>query len=167
MVANLTLDALPEDEGAPLAWDNVIYDNDSLGYVVATHQNLHPFPKRTVITYYQPLDTQDPVAARQLAQNRNYSDWSRQILANLKIAHRDLEKHVTNLDVWLWGHAMVRPVPGFIWGGAREKLFQPIGNLLFAHSDASGISIFEEAYIRGVRTADTLLRRLNYFLPKV
>src|SRR5207247_2785705 len=37
MVANLTLRDRPFSQGFPLAWDNVIYDSPSLGYVVATH----------------------------------------------------------------------------------------------------------------------------------
>jgi hypothetical protein len=41
LVANLSLKALPPARpGAPLAWDNVIYDSPSLGYVLATHQSL-------------------------------------------------------------------------------------------------------------------------------
>jgi hypothetical protein len=167
MVANLTSNTLPEGLGASLAWDNVIYDNDSLGYVVATHQNLHPFPKRTVITYYQPLDSEEPVAARRLALEQTYDQWCRQIFANLNTAHPDLEKHTSHLDVWLWGHAMVRPVPGFIWGDTRQKMLQPMGNLLFAHSDMSGISIFEEAYIHGVRAGDSLLKRLGHSASRV
>ena len=40
LVANLTLDEAPRDRhGAPLAWDNVLYDSAALGYVVATHQS--------------------------------------------------------------------------------------------------------------------------------
>ena len=37
-IANITLDALPQGKGAPLSWDNMIYDSPLLGYVVATHQ---------------------------------------------------------------------------------------------------------------------------------
>jgi hypothetical protein len=39
---------------------------------------------------------------------------------------------------------------------------QPIGNIVCAHSDLSGIAIFEEAYTRGVRAADALLQQLNH-----
>jgi hypothetical protein len=98
---------------------------------------------------------------------KHYGQWCREIFANLNTAHPDLEKHTSHLDVWLWGHAMVRPVPGFIWGDAREKMSQPMGNLVFAHSDMSGISIFEEAYIRGDRAADSLLQRLGHSASKV
>ncbi|HSD10146.1 MAG TPA: NAD(P)-binding protein, partial [Candidatus Binatia bacterium] len=56
MVANLTLRGFPKErEGPPICWDNVIYDSDSLGYVVATHQSLRTHLDGTVLTYYQPL----------------------------------------------------------------------------------------------------------------
>jgi hypothetical protein len=158
MVANLTLDALPAGHGMDLAWDNVFYAGRSLGYVVATHQNVHPFPKRTVITYYEPLDEDEPTVARQKALARSYEDWCDLVVAELGIAHPELVNHITHLDVWVWGHAMVRPVPGFIWGPARSRMLQPLPNLVFAHSDLSGIAIFEEAYTYGVRAADTLLQ---------
>jgi len=38
---------------------------------------------------------------------------------------------------------------------------QSLANVTFAHSDLSGISIFEEAYTRGVRGADQLLETLE------
>lgn len=162
MVANLTLDAMPAGLGMDLAWDNVMYESNSLGYVVATHQNLHPVPRQTVVTYYQPLDDADPAMARQNALERKYEDWCSQILADLSAAHPDIASHIKHLDVWLWGHGMVRPVPGFIWGGFRQAMQQPIGNVVFAHSDLSGISIFEEAYTRGVRAAENLLKNLKH-----
>ncbi|HEX5222398.1 MAG TPA: FAD-dependent oxidoreductase [Verrucomicrobiae bacterium] len=161
MVANLTLDALPAGRGMDLAWDNVIYDSPSLGYVVATHQNLQTVPRRTVLTYYQPLDEDEPAVARQKAWSRSYHEWCEMILSDLAKAHPDIGDRVTNLDVWLWGHAMARPVPGFIWGAARAEMRQPCGNVVFAHSDLSGLSIFEEAYTHGVRAADALLHTLS------
>jgi hypothetical protein len=161
MVANLSLEAMPGGPGMELAWDNVFYSSKSLGYVVATHQSLHPVPRQTVITYYQPLDDDEPAATRQKALNRTYDEWCGLILDDLCQAHPDLGRHVTHLDVWLWGHAMVRPVPGFIWGPARARLKQSRGNLVFAHSDLSGIAIFEEACTQGIRAADRLLENLH------
>ncbi len=162
MVANLTLDAIPTGKGMDLAWDNVIYGGNSLGYVVATHQVPERVRHKTVITYYQPLDEDEPVAARQKALARSYEEWCEMIIADLSKSHPDIAAHITNLDVWLWGHGMVRPVPGFIWGAARARMKEPVGNIVFANSDISGISIFEEAYTRGVRAADTLLQNLNH-----
>ena len=59
-----------------------------------------------------------------------------------------------------WGHAMVRPVPGFMWGKARARLAAPLGRIHLAHSDLSGMSLFEEAAYRGATAAETVLRAL-------
>ncbi len=39
LTANLTLDRMPREKGLELAWDNVIYDSPTLGYVDATHMS--------------------------------------------------------------------------------------------------------------------------------
>ena len=158
MVANVTLDALPEGHGAALAWDNVFFEGESLGYVVATHQGLDRVPRETVLTHYWPLDRQPPGEAREAALARSHGSWSRQIVDELRSAHPGIESHITRIDVWLWGHGMVRPVPGFLWGETRRRMREPLGRIRFAHSDMSGISIFEEAFTRGTQAARDLLR---------
>jgi hypothetical protein len=165
MVANVSLDAMPAGAGLEAAWDNVLYASRSLGYVVATHQDLNPVPRKTVITYYQPLDEEDPAVMRLKALNRTYEEWCDSILGDLSHAHPDIREHVTHLDVWLWGHAMVRPVPGFMWGETRARMQAPLGNVVFAHSDMSGLALFEEAYTRGARAADSLLQLLGSPAP--
>jgi hypothetical protein len=162
MVANLSLDSLPGGHGMDLSWDNVIYGSQSLGYVVATHQAPNPVPRQTVITYYQPLDSDEPAIARQQALNRSHNEWCQRIVAELSVAHPEIADHILEVDVWVWGHAMVRPVPGFIWGPARAAMQRPAGRIVFAHSDQSGIAIFEEAYTRGIGAANRLLTQLGY-----
>lgn len=161
MVANITLDALPTGRGAPLAWDNVFRDSRSLGYVVATHQHLHPVPRETVLTHYWPLDAGSPVEERAKALARSHADWCTQIVGDLRRAHPDIEPHIRQIDVWLWGHGMIRPAPGFLSGAARAAMQQSMGCVHFAHSDQSGISIFEEAYVRGVQAAEVVHAKLS------
>ena len=158
MVANLTVDRLPD--GA--AWDNVIYDSSSLGYVVATHQNLSIAPGPSVLTYYMPLAVPNPEVARRWMLERSWNDWVSIILGDLAPAHVGLESLVTQIDVMLWGHAMIRPVPGFLWGEARRRSADAFGPVRFAHSDMSGLSLFEEAQDRGVRAAEDLLRHVGH-----
>ena len=158
MVANLTVDRLPE--GA--AWDNVIYDSLSLGYVVATHQNLRVAPGPSVLTYYMPLAVPNPEVARRWMLERSWDDWVSIILGDLAPAHVGLESLVTQIDVMLWGHAMIRPVPGFLWGEPRRRAAEAFGPVRFAHSDMSGISLFEEAQYRGVRAAEDLMRDVGH-----
>jgi hypothetical protein len=154
LVANLTLRARPEERGFPLAWDNVLHDSRSLGYVVATHQSGEDHGP-TVFTYYLPLTDEAPEAARAKLLGASWDDLASAALADLSRAHRDLPGLVTNLDVVRWGHAMARPTPGFLSNAARH--LTPHGGVYFAHADSAGLPLFEEAQDAGVRAAEGVL----------
>jgi hypothetical protein len=163
MVANLHVDRVPAGRGAPPAWDNVIHGSPSLGYIVATHQHLNAHPGESVLTYYRPFPDADPAAARARMLSTRWDEWRDAILDDLARAHPDIEERVRRLDVMLWGHAMVRPTVGFIWGGDREKvLAPPAPGLALAHSDSSGLPLFEEAVHRGVQAAEATMDHLGH-----
>lgn len=162
LVANLSLDGLPHDRGhAPLAWDNVLYDSAGLGYVIATHQQLRVREQQTVLTWYQALTQLPPAQMRQQLLQTSHADWSRRILAELSRPHPEIAHQTTRLDIWRWGHAMAQPRPGLTGSAALAALRQPHGPLQLAHSDLSGLSLFEEAQYWGVRAAETALASLG------
>ncbi len=162
MVANVTLRTLPRGRGVPLAWDNMIYDSELLGYVVATHQNLNRLQAETVLTYYWPLSHLPPREARAQMLGRPYEAWCDIVLRELLHVHPELKGRVARLDVWLWGHGMIRPSPGFLWGEARRAALKQSPPFFYAHSDMSGISIFEEANHHGVAAAERLMTHLSH-----
>jgi hypothetical protein len=164
LVANLHLSRRPRSRGVPMAWDNVLYDSPSLGYVVATHQTLADLGP-TIWTYYLPLVDRDPAEERQRLAELDHASACSAILADLGRAHDDLDACVDRIDVWRWGHAMVRPTPGAIWHPARRRAAQPIGRLHFAHSDLSGVALFEEAQHQGIRAAEEVLEALGHPPP--
>jgi hypothetical protein len=156
MVANLFLKDRPAARGFPLAWDNVIYDSPSLGYVVATHQRgLDSGP--TVFTYYYPLTDADPREARSRLIAAGREEWADVALADLTRAHPEIRELTERLDVMRWGHAMIRPRPGFMWSQARRAAAVPYRGIHFAHSDLSGVALFEEAFYHGTRAADEVM----------
>lgn len=156
VVTNLTLDELPPSPGVLPAWDSVIYQGPSLGYINATHQALTAVPQATVITHYEALCDLPPGQSRQWMQQQTHAQWTQRALTSLQAAHPDLARHVQQADIWLWGHGMIRPDPGFIWGADRAAMLQQTPPLFYAHSDMSGMSLFEEAYTRGVLTAQDI-----------
>jgi hypothetical protein len=162
MVANITLSGRPRERGLrrAMAWDNVLYDSPSLGYVVATHQTGKDHGP-TVITYYLPLCDDDPRAARRRLYAAGRDEWADVALADLEKAHRDIRELATRVDVVRWGHAMVRPSPGFVFGGARAAAARPMQGIHFAHTELSGVSLFEEAFHHGNRAADEVLAALR------
>ena len=159
MVANMIVNSsFNERRGEQLCWDNVIYGSDSLGYVNAMHQQVSLQSSEKVITYYKPLTNGDAVASRMNAYGKSYSDWSSEIVADLSQAHSDIDAHIREMNVWIWGHGMIRPSPGFIWGKDRRNAANAIDDrIFFAHSDTGGISIFEEAFFNGHKSARQLL----------
>ena len=152
LTANLTLDRWPAERGIGPAWDNVIYDSPGLGYVVATHQSLRTYQERTVWTYYHAFAELTPQEARQELVRRDWAYWRDHILNDLGRAHRDIQDCVSHIDVLRLGHAMVRPTVGFLT--APERLDpNRLPRFFFAHSDQSGLSLFEEAQYHGVHAA--------------
>ncbi len=157
VVANLELSRRPLDRpGAEMAWDNVIRESGSLGYVVATHQIPRVLEGPTTLTWYQPLTLDDPASERTRLLGRTRESVAEEVLADLEQVHPDIRACCTRLDVWRWGHAMVRPTVGFLWHSDRRWFEQQTGQVLFAHSDLSGMSLFEEAFLHGVRAADQI-----------
>lgn len=161
LTANLTLDRLPVQKGAEPAWDNVIYDSPTLGYVNATHMSVRSHVDRTVWTFYWSLAEHAPTESRQLLLAKDWSYWKEAILNDLARAHPDIRQCVSHIDMMRIGHAMVRPAPGFVFSADRAHWKKPLGNIYFANSDLSGFSIFEEAQYRGVEAARRALHELG------
>jgi hypothetical protein len=161
LTANLTLDRLPAEQGMELAWDNVIYDSPTLGYVVATHQSPRIFEDRSVWTFYWALAQGSPASNRQLLLEKDWGYWKEAILNDLARAHPEIRTCVSRIDILRLGHAMIRPAVGFLFSEERQRLAKLTGRLLFAHSDLSGLSLFEEAQYRGVKAADRALGMLG------
>lgn len=150
LVANIHLARMPADRGFPVAWDNVIYGSRSLGYVVATHQQ-HRTAGPTVWTYYLPMSGGDPAEQRQALLSLDYQQACDAIVTDLERCHQGLRALIRKIDIRRWGHPMVRPTVGLI--SDRRAASKAIGPLHFAHTDLSGMALFEEAFFHGNRAA--------------
>lgn len=155
LTANLVIEQPMET-----AWDNVIYDSPALGYVDATHQTLASRVNRAVWTYYLPM-TGDPLTGRRHLRAQSWNYWKEYILLDLERAHPGLRKIVSRIDIFRQGHAMRRPIPGFLsasqtWNRATER-----PRFRVANSDISGLPLFEEAQYRGVEAARSTLASLG------
>ena len=153
-VANLHLRARPRKRAgdAPPSWDNVIYDSPSLGYVSATHQAGRDTGP-TMWTWYYPFCESDAAAQRQRIAGASQADWADVVLRDLQRAHPDIRNLVQHIDIAFWGHGMVRPRVGSMWQPARLARATAIKNIHFAHTDLSGVALFEEAYAHARRAA--------------
>lgn len=160
VVANVILDRPPAGDGFPLAWDNVLYESPALGYVCDTYQRGLSYGP-SVLTYYFALCDRDPGQARQRLLQIERDGWADIVLSDLARAHPGIRDSARNIDIMRWGHAMIRPRVGFLWGNARQAAARPVDGIHFAHSDLSGLPLFEEAFYRGTQAADVVLRELR------
>ena len=159
LTANIALKHEPQFHGQSLCWDNVIYNSNSLGYVHANHQELETIHSSPVITYYEPLSELQPAEARKWLLNADYANLQQRIYAELKVAHPAIHEQSRQCDIWRWGHGMISPQPGFIWGESRMLASEPLEDkILFAHTDLGGVSVFEEAFYQGLNAANLILK---------
>ncbi|MGC4128006.1 MAG: NAD(P)-binding protein [Bergeyella sp.] len=146
--------------GEGLAWDNVIFGAEGLGYINDQHQNLNQIVGEKVITYYRSFSTSDCGKARKKLLNMKDEELKKMVLDELKTAHPEIENYLLEISFHKLGHGMITPVPNFIFGEERRKAGEPMnGKIFFAHSDLSGISIFEEAFHQGIETAEKMLKK--------
>ena len=129
--------------------------------MVATHHSLRTFITRTVWTYYWALDRGTPRVNRTWLLSQDWRALCDRILADLSRAHPDLRDCASRIDICRMGHAMIRPTPGFLSSAVRHQLRAARDRLFYAHSDLSGLSIFEEAQYRGVMAADGALGAIS------
>ncbi|MES2152476.1 MAG: NAD(P)-binding protein [Pseudomonadota bacterium] len=156
MVANFLMKDFPRERPeAPLAWDNVVYQEPGLGYVVSTHQDIRVQPpEKTVFSAYVALSDRTPDAARKWMQAASADELVALASVDLKSAYGwRFASCVERVDITLRGHAMAAPLPGFRSNAGLKALREADGPILFAHADLSGFSVFEEAAWWGYRAA--------------
>lgn len=155
LVAAITLRDFSDNFNNALAWDNVIHKGKGLGYINNRHQELNQQNGNDVISYYRAFSESDLDKARKTLYQKSVDFWKAEIIADLKTAHPFIEEFIEEIDVYRWGHGMISPTPGFLSGKAIRSAAQPINNsVFFAHSDLSGISIFEEAFHQGIQIVE-------------
>ena len=156
MVANFLMKAFPAERPlAPLSWDNVVYQEPGLGYVVSTHQDIRATPPaKTVFSAYVALSDRTPDAARKWLQAATPAQLVELASVDLKSAYGwKFAACVERVDITLRGHAMAAPLPGFRNNAGTRALREADGPILFAHADLSGFSVFEEAAWWGCEAA--------------
>lgn len=158
MIGNLVVkNDLIERKGAWMSWDNVIYNSESLGYINNNHQLLNRVNNHLNLTYYLPFTNGDHTT-RQKVLDTTYEAWVKTIIDDLKMVHPNIEECLVKVDIHLWGHAMVQPKTGWIFGDYRKSLNENNSNRIFtAHTDYAGISIFEEAFYQGWYAAEKVM----------
>ena len=111
-----------------------------------------------MITYYEAL-VGDPGAARRELLGQGKEALQARVLTNLEALHPQLRAQVKSVALHRWGHAMIRPVPGLLFGPALRQARTPLGNVLACSTDTRGVALFEEAFYAGLGAGQFALRR--------
>lgn len=161
VIANVTVKLKPE-EFQNLHWDNVRYQSSSLGYVHARHQELRGrFDGNTVLTLYWPLYDKNLTATeiRKKVSGLGWDDWAPRVEAELEAMHPGMAASIQSMDIKIYGHAMIGPRVGRMHSVFQQPWkAQKNQNIYFAHTDNSGMSLFEEAHYWGHRVAQDVLK---------
>lgn len=157
LVANLHLRhrAIPTQ-----AWDSVLYGARGLGYVDADHQRLRD-EERTVWTYFRAHGGADTTGIRRGLLQQQWAAHASSVIADLAQAHPDLPGEIDRIDVMVWGHAMPRPVPGFLGRSPWSHPSMLTPRIAWAHVDLTGFALFEEANAHGLRAAEAICDALG------
>ncbi|MEZ4237086.1 MAG: FAD-dependent oxidoreductase [Myxococcota bacterium] len=158
-IAALHVDRLPSGPGLAFAWDSVLLGARGLGYVSNAHQT-GAFRGPAVLTYYDPLSGGLPADGRRALLGAAWADEADLVLADLAPAHPDLRAVVRRVDVRHWGHGTTIPAVGLHADPGWHHV-QPHPRVWLAHTDRSGMSLFEEASWHGVRAAEGALAQLG------
>ncbi|MEW5676842.1 FAD-dependent oxidoreductase [Flavobacterium enshiense] len=159
MLATLTVNELTDNSSYPLCWDNVIYGSKGLGYIYDQHQSVGQLQAKKVITYYYSFSDSDIKKSRKFLYKQSKAYWKQLVFNDLKIAHPNIEAQTEAIQVHLLGHGMISPVPGFLFGKDKMEAGKSVdGKIFFAHTDLSGISIFEEAFHQGINAVNEILK---------
>lgn len=161
LVANFLLKRFPAElPHAPLSWDNVVYQEPGLGFVVSTHQDIRVTPPaKTVFSAYVALSDRTPEEARKWLDTASAEDLLALVSTDLRSAYgADFAACVERVDITVRGHAMAAPLPGFRSNAGLKALREIDGPILFAHADLSGFSVFEEAAWWGCRAGQLAVK---------
>jgi hypothetical protein len=166
-VSNFLVHHFPEEPDLhPLAWDNVVFGSSSLGYVNSTHQLIRTAKTEfSVFTAYHAYSGEDPKSIRQRLLNASADELFDIAVQDLDAAYGwrnrlKARQYVQQVEITLRGHAMSSPTPGFLHNQGIQNLIKQNSRIQFAHSDLSGLSIFEEASWWGDVAAKKVLDRL-------
>jgi glycine/D-amino acid oxidase-like deaminating enzyme len=158
-VAALHVERLPASSGVPFAWDSVRYQGRGLGYVSNVHQTV-AFRGPAVLSFYDPLSQVSPAEGRRALMAATWEEEVELVLSDLTPGHKDLREVTTRVDVMHWGHGTAIPSVG-LHRSADWHTSHPHPRVLLAHSDRSGMSLFEEASWHGVHAAERALEVLG------
>ncbi len=162
LTVQLDVSEPPGGTGVRTAWDTVLYGAEGLGYIDNAHFGHTAWRTRgpSTLTWFS------PVADRAALVDLSDEAAADRALTELAAAHPSLRSIVTAARVCRFGHGTVIPAVGLhdldaSGEPALAVIATPSGVVERAHTDLSGMSLFEEASFHGVAAAASIRARLT------
>ncbi|MCB0486680.1 MAG: hypothetical protein KDC47_10830, partial [Flavobacteriaceae bacterium] len=158
VISNLVFDDLRHLD---IPWDSVNYHSDTLGFVYANHQNMLRSGPGGILTHFFVPASGDNEQERYKIYSSSYEELCSRALVDLKSMYPQLLTTLREVKLWIWGHAMRKVTSGVMTEAMNSKFLNESRGLFHAHTDFSGISIFEEAFYQGNRAARLCINYLS------
>ncbi|GMV44154.1 MAG: hypothetical protein AMXMBFR64_58700 [Myxococcales bacterium] len=153
IVAQIHVTRTPKE----LGYDTWFYGDTFFTDIIVADWTAHTDPanasegRPNVLTAYCPrLES----GARKAMLTTPMDEYVAAILGDLERVLPGIVESVTAVDIYRWGHAMLAPERGFVFGEARVGAQLPQGAIHFANTDVDGLPAFENAVAAAVRAAD-------------
>ncbi len=156
-VATIEITPFSDFSGAPLAWDNIIFEHETLGYIHNLNQQMSRPNGNTLLTFYKALNQNEAKKLRAEYLQKSDEALKEEILDQIRSIYPDIENHIQYMEVRLWGHGMVSPGINYLTNPKRLKQQKSFQHIHFAHTDDVGFSLFEEAFDLGFQLANQLV----------
>lgn len=154
IVANITLRKPNEKNGVELSWDNVQYGLQSLGFIHSSHQTLQTHQEQFVFTYYKALYSESASKERRKLEQRSETELAHDLLNELERIYPNCRERITDIVIRKIGHGMISPQSNYVFSNTWLRFQEAQQGLYFCHTDFCGMSIFEEAFYKGLETAN-------------
>ncbi len=144
---------LRSDKNYLIPWDSVSYHSQSLGFVRANHQELKYAREGTILTHYNAHVSEVASLARHRLFSASEDELASDAMSDLQSMYPNLVPEVEELRLWIWAHAMKKVEVGCMKKAIVSDRNKVEKGIYYAHTDSSGISIFEEAFAQGIKAA--------------
>jgi protoporphyrinogen oxidase len=146
-----------EKTPAGIGYDNWIQDVDTLfaDIIVADWAGLAdpagaPLDRKNTLSCYCPLVGE---GKRGELLSTTFEEYEQIVLDDLEKVFPGIRETVTGVDLYRWGHAMLQPRAGFVFGASRVDSQKPEGRIFFSNHDVDGLPAFENAVGAAFRAA--------------
>ena len=158
VLINLKVKKSVLENNSYLAWDNVRFGSDSLGYINSSHQLLSAESEFVNITFYHAFSSALAKEERAKLWKKTKEELLQIALEDIGKMHANFSSYVEEAHIKILGHGMVGPRVNYIWKDRNKIYDRDNSSIIMAHTERAGISIFEEAFHQGQQAAEKILR---------